>query len=75
MAVGPCSLILTLVSPDDARPAGRLAVQLPKAVRAFVTGFDDQQYPEVIRLQVPASGSDPALGSLLAPGSRVPYRA
>jgi len=50
-------------------------VQLPKAVRAFVTGFDDQQYPEVIRLQVPASGSDPALGSLLAPGSRVPYRA
>ena len=67
VAVGPCSLILTLVSPDDARPAGRLAVQLPKAVRGFVTGFDDQQYPEVIRLQVPASGSDPALGSLPAP--------
>ncbi len=59
VAVGPCSLVLTLVSPDDARPAGRLAVQLPKAVRGFVTGFDDQQYPEVIRLQVPVSGPDP----------------
>ena len=59
VAVGPCSLVLTLVSPDDARPAGRLAVQLPKAVRGFVTGFDDQQYPEVIRLQVPVSRPDP----------------
>ncbi len=59
VAVGPCSLVLTLVAPDDARPAGRLAVQLPKAVRRFVTGFDDQQYPEVIRLQVPASRSAP----------------
>ncbi len=59
VAVGPCSLVLTLVSPDDARPAGRLAVQLPKAVRGFVTGFDDQLYPEVIRLQVPVSGPDP----------------
>ena len=60
VAVGPCSLVIILTNPGDGRPAGKLAVQLPKAVRGFVTGFDDQHYPEVIRLQVLDPGSEPA---------------
>lgn len=49
VAVGPCSLMITLVTPVDARPAGRLQVQLPKAVRGFVAAFDARHYPEVTR--------------------------
>jgi len=49
VAVGPCSLMITLVSPADARPAGRLWVQLPKPVRGFVAAFDAQEYPEITR--------------------------
>jgi len=52
VAVGPCSLVITLVHPEDSRPGGRLAVQLPKPVRAFVAGFDAWRYPEVIRVAV-----------------------
>jgi hypothetical protein len=49
VTVGHCSLMLTLVAPADARPAGRLWVQLPKPVRGFVAAFDTRQYPEVTR--------------------------
>ena len=49
VAVGPCTLVLTLTREDGARPGGKLVVQLPKAVRGFVAGFDAQDYPEVIR--------------------------
>jgi len=49
VAVGPCTLVLTLTSTDGTRPGGRLVVQLPKAVRGFVSGFDAQAYPGVIR--------------------------
>jgi len=49
VAVGHCSLMITLVAPVDARPAGRLRVQLPKAVRGFVAEFDAHHYPEVTR--------------------------
>jgi len=53
VAVGPCTLVLTLTREDGARPGGKLVVQLPKAVRGFVAGFDAQAYPEVIRGSVP----------------------
>ena len=59
--VGPCTLVLTLTREDGARPGGRLVVQLPKAVRGFVAGFDAQSYPEVIRGAAP--------DALAAPGS------
>ncbi len=49
VTVGQCSLMITLVSPADARPAGRLWVQLPKAVREFVAAFDACHYPDVVR--------------------------
>ncbi len=54
VAVGQCSLLISVASPRDLRPAGRLFVQLPKPVRAFVAAFDNQQYPEVLRAS-PAS--------------------
>ena len=62
VAVGPCTLVLTLDRPDDARPGGKLTVQLPKAVRGFVAGFDAHAYPEVLRLSVPDTlpGPEPA---------------
>lgn len=62
VAVGPCTLVLTLDRPDDSRPGGRLTVQLPKAVRGFVAGFDAHAYPEVLRLAAPdvATGPEPA---------------
>ena len=62
VAVGPCTLVLTLDRPDDSRPGGRLTVQLPKAVRGFVAGFDAHAYPEVLRLTTPdsAAGPEPA---------------
>jgi hypothetical protein len=49
VAVGPCTLVLTLVK-EDGRPGGKLTVQLPKPVRAFVDGFDAARYPEMLRL-------------------------
>jgi len=58
VAVGPCTLVLTLVKPEDGRPAGRLVVQLPKPVRGFVDRFDAARYPEVLRLEV-AGPADP----------------
>ncbi len=51
VAVGPCTLVLTLTRVDGTRPGGRLVVQLPKAVRGFVAGFDARAYPEVIRAE------------------------
>jgi hypothetical protein len=62
VAVGPCTLVLTLTREDGARPGGRLVVQLPKAVRGFVAGFDARAYPEVIRGATPAVPSTPATG-------------
>jgi hypothetical protein len=56
VAVGPCTLLLTLAHPDG-RPGGKLVVQLPKPVRGFVDGFDAGRYPTVLRLQV-ADGPD-----------------
>ena len=49
VAVGPCSMLITLTRPDGSRPAGKLSVQLPKPVREFVAGFDERRYPEVLR--------------------------
>ncbi len=48
VAVGQCSLVVNLVT-ADLRPAGRLAVQLPKPVRRFVAGFDAGCYPMLNR--------------------------
>lgn len=50
VAVGPCTLILTLLK-QDGRPGGKLTVQLPKPVRGFVDRFDAAHYPRVLRLQ------------------------
>ena len=61
VAVGPCTLVLTLVKPDDGRPAGKLVVQLPKPVRGFVDGFDAVRYPRVLRLRTDVAA--PALPS------------
>ena len=60
VAVGPCTLVLTLAK-EDGRPGGKLVVQLPKPVRAFVDGFDAARYPKVLRLEraVPATGPEP----------------
>lgn len=55
VAIGPCSLVMEIISPPDGRPAGRLLVQLPKPVRRFVAAFDAQQYPMLTRQQ----GGDP----------------
>ncbi len=51
VAIGPCSLVMEIISPPDGRPAGRLLVQLPKPVRRFVAAFDAQQYPMLTRQQ------------------------
>jgi len=53
VAVGPCTLVLTLTNEGGTRPGGRLVVQLPKAVRGFVAAFDAQAYPGVIRGTAP----------------------
>jgi hypothetical protein len=70
VAVGPCSLEVTLVRPEDARPGGRLSVQLPKAVRGFVAGFDAEAYPMVRRLQVGdgGDGASPPTPPAVVPG-------
>jgi hypothetical protein len=47
--VGHCSLFIEMTSVERGRPAGRLQVQLPKAVRHFVAAFDAQVYPDVVR--------------------------
>jgi len=65
VAVGPCTLVLTLVKPGDGRPAGKLVVQLPKPVRSFVDRFDAARYPRVLRLEVPGS-SDPGTAAVPA---------
>ena len=49
IAVGHCSLMLTLVHPRNGRPAGRLLVQLPKPIRQFVAAFDAMAYPTIVR--------------------------
>jgi hypothetical protein len=49
VAIGPCSLVMEIISPPDGRPAGRLLVQLPKPVRRFVAAFDAQEYPMLTR--------------------------
>ena len=59
VAVGPCTLVLTLVKPDDGRPAGKLIVQLPKPVRGFVDGFDAARYPRVLRLRADGAATAP----------------
>ena len=71
VAVGPCTLVLTLTSEDGTRPGGRLVVQLPKAVRGFVAGFDAQAYPGVIRGAVPDAlpARDPVPAASWAPES------
>ena len=61
VAVGPCTIVLTLAAQDGTRPGGRLIVQLPKAVRGFVAGFDAQRYPDVIRGDVPGTVGTPVL--------------
>ena len=65
VAVGPCTLVLTLVR-SDGRPGGKLTVQLPKPVRAFVDGFDAARYPEVLRLQA-AEAPGPTEPAVVAP--------
>jgi len=50
VAVGPCTLILTLLK-EDGRPGGKLTIQLPKPVRGFVDEFDAAHYPRVLRLR------------------------
>jgi hypothetical protein len=60
VAVGPCTLILSLVRPEDGRSGGKLVVQLPKPVRGFVDGFDAGRYPRVLRLQASSGALTPA---------------
>ena len=69
VAVGPCTLVLTLTRQDGARPGGRLVVQLPKAVRGFVAGFDAREYPEVIRGALPTAAPTSGAGPGSRPGS------
>ncbi len=56
IAVGHCSLLVTLVNPDNARPAGRLRVQLPKPIRQFVAAFDAMAFSTIMR---PGAGTSP----------------
>jgi hypothetical protein len=49
ITVGHCSMLITLVNPHDARPAGRLCIQLSKPMRRFVAAFDAMQYPMITR--------------------------
>jgi len=49
VTVGHCSLLISLVNPEDRRPAGTLLVQLPKPVRRFVAAFDARRYPAIVR--------------------------
>ena len=67
VAVGPCTLVLTLTRDDGIRPGGRLVVQLPKAVRGFVHDFDAQAYPEVVRGALPEAVALPGPGSTATP--------
>jgi hypothetical protein len=60
--VGPCSLLIDVASTPELRPAGRLAVQLPKPVRQFVAAFDARRYPTIIRPK-PAPTRTPVVGA------------
>jgi hypothetical protein len=66
VAVGHCSLVLTLVD-EDHRPAGRLHVQMPKPVRQFVAAFDAHQYPEVMRSEPPGPSGLPTPPAAVGP--------
>jgi hypothetical protein len=71
VTVGHCSLMINLVAPVDARPAGRLWIQLPKPVRGFVAAFDARQYPEVTRepsVTLPTAGQQRVEGNGVRPG-------
>ncbi len=59
VAVGPCTVLLEMAAPPGRPSAGRLQVQLPKAVRRFVAAFDARQYPEVTRPPTPGAGVPP----------------
>jgi hypothetical protein len=69
VAVGPCTLVLTLTRDDGVRPGGRLVVQLPKAVRGFVAGFDARAYPDVVRGAAPDALATPRSGGTAQPGA------
>jgi len=71
VSVGPCTLLLTLARPDGSRPGGTLTVQLPKAVRGFVAGFDAQQYPEVIRGSAPGAIAVDGVGATDGPDASI----
>lgn len=49
ITVGHCSMLITLVNPRNARPAGRLLIQLSKPIRQFVAAFDAMAYPTIVR--------------------------
>ncbi len=49
ITVGHCSMLITLVNPRNARPAGRLLIQLSKPIRRFVAAFDAMAYPTIVR--------------------------
>jgi hypothetical protein len=72
VAVGPCSLVVNLVRPEDARPAGRLLVQLPKPVRQFVSAFDAGQFPDLERRPTDGVEADVATRRHFAPLPSVP---
>ncbi len=57
VTVGHCSMLISLVKPDDRRPAGTLLVQLSKPIRRFVAAFDARQYPTIVRDESPPAGS------------------
>jgi hypothetical protein len=65
--VGHCSLFIDMASPSNARPAGRLQVQLPKPVRHFVAAFDARAYPDVIRQQGGTQASTSRVSSITGP--------
>ena len=72
VAVGPCTLVLTLTREDGVRPGGRLVVQLPKAVRGFVSWFDAQAYPEVVRGAAPDTLSTSPIAAPAGPPAQPP---
>lgn len=68
VTVGHCSMLVSLVNPEDRRPAGKLLIQLSKPMRRFVAAFDAWQYPAIVRDEParvsrpagsPGSGADP----------------
>ncbi len=49
ITVGHCSMLISLVNPQNSRPAGRLLIQLSKPIRQFVAEFDAMAYPTIVR--------------------------